>query len=351
VHDGPRTSTTTACTTPAGQPPYRPFRLWLLAVTCQTDRLHHLSPWHLCHGGVGSSCTKVQLPSEHPSRLTCPHCASPNVPELLTTSRRTGCSCSWTASLRPACGPIWALALTALPAHHFALAPRRSRTHHPLSSRRTRAARHLQHHAALRPPSHRWTPPGPLTSHPQHPPLPPALAQLPVHAANRGGKPTNEAQPKVARSLNLAGEGGHAQCAWPGQPTGLLRSWAACPLPSALTFFASRKCGLTRQTIRQNARLQLGSTVPAPTLHSLAWTWHHTRAYLPATCRMEEPTMQVLPSSSCETYPGCPSTWHPQAHIPAAACCTASSSGAVTDSPSSTPTDQSDTVPSGAWAL
>jgi hypothetical protein len=71
----------------------------------------------------------------------------------------------------------------------------------------------------------------------------------------------------------------------PQNVNSLLRCWAACTggvvtLPSALTSYASKKRGSICQATAHNTRLQHGSTVPARTLHLLAWNWHLPCAYL-----------------------------------------------------------------------
>jgi hypothetical protein len=107
--------------------------------------------------------------------------------------------------------------------------------------------------------------------------------------------------------------------------TSATAAWrSSCPSGSAAVL---RALPIARHAPSYSTRLQHGSSA----YRALAGL-ELARAYLPATCRMGEPTTRVLPSSRCVPCPGCPFTWHPQAHTPVAACCNASSSRA---SPSS----------------
>jgi hypothetical protein len=185
---------------------------------------------------------------------------------------------------------------------------------------------------------------------PQHPPLPLALAQLPGHAANRGGEPPSVAEQTAARSPILAAEGGYAQRAGPDQPAeGEQRSWAACPPAQRHHIHCLQETWLDtpEHPSQRQAAAWIHSACTEPALAGLELA--------PPTCPFASNKQDegahyagVEPSSSCVSYLSCPSTRRHPAHTAMAACCTASSSGAVTDSPLSTPTGQSDTVPSGA---
>jgi hypothetical protein len=97
----------------------------------------------------------------------------------------------------------------------------------------------------------------------------------------------------------------------PQKVNNLLRSWAACPPAQHPHILCLQETWLdmSDHPSQHEATAWIHSACTDPAL--AGWNWHHPRAYLPATCRMGEPTMQVLPSYSCELYPSCPSTWTP----------------------------------------